>query len=348
MVSNELLSIQNVDIAYGDRTVIKNFSLNVNAGEFVSILGPSGCGKTTILRAIAGFIPTAKGSILLDGKNITRLPPEARDVGIVFQSYALFPTMTAYENIAFGLRVAKKSNVEIEQRVTDIAKNTGIFEQLQKKPAEMSGGQQQRVAIARALIMGTNVLLFDEPLSNLDSKIRVAMRKEIKRLQARFGFTSFFVTHDQDEALALSDRIVVLQSGNIEQVGTARELYETPANPFVCQFIGEANFLSEKLAKQLSGNVLEGDIYIRPEDIRVFNKDDLSELTCDATVSHIEYLGAEVRIDCKVNDETIRASLYSVDCAETITIGSAIRIGIRNKIGRTTSNNALHVFARQV
>ncbi len=333
-MSAHLLSIKDLNIAYGNTPVVHNFSLDIMAGEFVSLLGPSGCGKTTILRAIAGFIGAQSGHIILNGKDITHEPAEKRDVGIVFQNYALFPTMSAYENIAFGLRVAKTPEPEIKKRVTDIASASGILEHLQKRPAEMSGGQQQRVAIARALIRGANVLLFDEPLSNLDAKIRLLMRKEIKRLQEKFGFTAFFVTHDQDEALALSDRIVVLRGGRIEQVGTGRALYQAPANPTVCAFLGAANHISKKLAFDLTGTPLEGLIYVRPEDLLLYADPNKGKLV--ANVSHIEYLGAQVSVECRAGDETLTVALFGFDLPQNLTVG--------DKVGLTIRPNAWHAF----
>ncbi|WP_286132784.1 ABC transporter ATP-binding protein [Labrenzia sp. DG1229] len=212
-----LLGLEQVTIGYGDLTVVHDVTLALRQGEFVSILGPSGCGKSTLLRAVAGFVPVKGGRISLNGEDVTRQPPEDRDIGIVFQNYALFPTMSVFENIAFGLRVAGTGSRDIRAKVDAIAEVAGILDQLPKRPAELSGGQQQRVAIARSLIMGTKVLLFDEPLSNLDAKVRQTMRREIRRLQAELGFTALFVTHDQDEALSMSDRIVVLNGGGLNR-----------------------------------------------------------------------------------------------------------------------------------
>lgn len=328
-----VLSIKNLDIAYGPIKVVHDFNLDVRAGEFVSLLGPSGCGKTTILRTIAGFIGAAAGSITLDGEDITKLPAEQRDVGIVFQNYALFPTMTAFENIAFSLRVEKRPQAEIEQRVTEIARASGIEEHLNKKPSEMSGGQQQRVAIARALITGTKVLLFDEPLSNLDAKVRVAMRQEIKRLQAHFGFTAFFVTHDQDEALAMSDRIVVLKAGDTMQIGDGRALYSTPANDFVCQFIGDANALPSKAASKLAGKKVSEMIYVRPEDITITGAKGKS---ANADVSHIEYLGALVRVECVLEGSPVLVSMFSKECPDNLKAGDKVKL--------TVADGAWHTF----
>ncbi len=329
-----VLSIKNLDIAYGAVTVVHDFNLEVHAGEFVSLLGPSGCGKTTILRTIAGFIGAASGEITLAGEEITKRPAEQRDVGIVFQNYALFPTMTAFENIAFSLRVEKRPNDEIEKRVTEIARASGIEEHLNKKPAEMSGGQQQRVAISRALITGTKVLLFDEPLSNLDAKVRVSMRQEIKRLQDHFGFTAFFVTHDQDEALAMSDRVVVLKAGKTMQIGDGRALYTKPANSFVCQFIGDANEVNGSLAAQLTENAVSDTIYIRPEDLLISTGQTRG---LQAKVNHIEYLGALVRVECVSEGSSMLVSLFSKDCPPDLKTGDSVSL--------TVSKGAWHSFS---
>lgn len=326
-MSGIILSLKQIDIAYGEFRVIHNFSLDVEAGEFVSLLGPSGCGKTTILRTIAGFIGAAKGSIHIDGLDVTNEPAERRDVGIVFQNYALFPTMSAFENIAFGLRVGKTPENEIKKRVNNIADASGISAQLKKRPSEMSGGQQQRVAIARALITGAKVLLFDEPLSNLDSKVRVAMRREIKRLQSEFGFTAFFVTHDQEEAMSLSDRVLVLRDGITEQIGSGKNLYAHPANSFVCEFIGESNLIPNHLVERLTGEQLTGAVYVRPEDISISTTANIGE---KAIVSLIEYLGAQVHVECMLENETLHVNLFGYELPALLRVGAEVRLSVRN------------------
>ena len=216
-----LIIFKDIQIHFGSFHAVKNFNLEIREGEFFTFLGPSGCGKTTILRALAGFISPSGGRIFLKDKDITDMPIEKRGIGMVFQNYALFPTMTVYENIAFGMKVRKASRAEIDAEVRDIARKVDLKEtQLSKKVSELSGGQQQRVAIARALVLKPSILALDEPLSNLDAKLRVQLRNELKELQKQFGITTIYVTHDQEEALTLSDRIAVFNNGNLEQVGT--------------------------------------------------------------------------------------------------------------------------------
>ena len=220
-----MITFQNVDIKFGEFHAVKNLNLHIREGEFFTFLGPSGCGKTTTLRSLVGFIMPTSGQILLKDTDITRLPIEKREIGMVFQSYALFPTMNVYENIAFGLRVKKFSKAEVDQKVKDIARKVDLKDdQLFKKVSELSGGQQQRVAIARALVLKPSILVLDEPLSNLDAKLRVQLRNELKQLQKKFGITTIYVTHDQEEALTLSDRIGVFNHGVLEQVGTPMEV----------------------------------------------------------------------------------------------------------------------------
>lgn len=322
-----LLSLSDLSVGYDGTPVASGVSLEVAAGEFVSLLGPSGCGKTTILRTIAGFIKPISGRIRLQGTDITNLPPEVRDVGIVFQNYALFANMTAFENIAFGLRVRKTPNAEVKTRVHELAEAAGLGAHLQKRPAELSGGQQQRVAIARSLIMGSKVLLFDEPLSNLDAQVRGAMRREIKRLQADLGFTAIFVTHDQEEALSMSDRIVVLNEGRVEQIGSARALYAQPANPFVCQFIGSANALPARLAKDLVGEPVEGNAFVRSEHL-VFSDTGLA-----ANVSHVEFLGMHSKVTCQSQGVELTAIVFGDRLPAP---GDAVKL--------TADRAALHVF----
>ena len=249
-----MIKFENVQISYGDFVAVDDLNLEIKEGEFFTFLGPSGCGKSTTLRTLVGFIDPSKGSIFVDEKDITRLAPEKREIGIVFQSYALFPTMTVYDNIAYGLKIKKMPKSEIDAKVNEIAQKIKISDkQLQRNVSELSGGQQQRVALARALVLEPKILCLDEPLSNLDAKLRIDLRLELKRLQRDLGITTLYVTHDQEEALTLSDRIAVFNNGFIEQVGTPQEIYNQSATEFVCDFIGDINKLTEETMKELTG-----------------------------------------------------------------------------------------------
>jgi len=237
-----MITFNNIQINFGSFHAIKNLNLHIKEGEFFTFLGPSGCGKTTILRSLVGFIEPSGGQILLNNSDITHVPIEKRGISMVFQSYALFPTMNVYENIAFGMRVKKASKAIVDREVRDIAQKVDLKEdQLYKKVSELSGGQQQRVAIARALVLKPSILALDEPLSNLDAKLRNQLRNELKKLQKKFGITTIYVTHDQEEALTLSDRIAVFNNGIVEQVGTPQEIYNQSKTEFVCNFIGDIN-----------------------------------------------------------------------------------------------------------
>lgn len=231
---------------YGDKTrelwAVNNLSLSINPGEMVTLLGPSGCGKTSLLRMVAGFLTPTSGEIYIGEKEVSKIPPNKRNVGMMFQSYALFPHMTVYENIAYGLRLKRFDKTEIEKRVADMLALMQISEYANRFPNEISGGQQQRAALARAVVTEPSVLLFDEPLSNLDAKLREYMRSELRKIQKRVGITSIYVTHDQSEAMAISDKVVIMRNGVIQQTGTAMDIYARPKNKFVASFIGKTNF----------------------------------------------------------------------------------------------------------
>ena len=229
---------------------MENLNLDIKEGEFFTFLGPSGCGKTTSLRALVGFLSPSKGKVYVGDKDVTNLPVEKRNIGMVFQSYALFPTMSVYDNIAFGMKVKKASKTEIDQKVHEVAAKIKITESQLKK--NMSGGQQQRVALARAIVLEPKILCLDEPLSNLDAKLRIDMRMELKRLQKELGITTLYVTHDQEEALTLSDRIAVFNNGYVEQVGTPYEIYNESKSEFVCDFIGDINRLKGELLSEVN------------------------------------------------------------------------------------------------
>jgi putative spermidine/putrescine transport system ATP-binding protein len=249
------LEIQALHKQFGDAVALHSLDLKVNSGEFVSLLGPSGCGKTTALRIIAGFERQNSGRVLIDGKDVTGVPANHRDMGMVFQAYSLFPNMTARDNVAFGLRVRRVSRAERQKRAADLLELVGLGAHGDRYPHQLSGGQQQRVALARALAIEPSVLLLDEPLSALDAKVRVQLREEIRRIQTQLGITTLYVTHDQEEALSVSDRVVVLSQGQIEQVGTPAEIYGEPRTVFVAAFIGTMNRIEATVLPDPAGAV---------------------------------------------------------------------------------------------
>ena len=264
-----MIDLKDIVVRFGDFEALHRINVNVKEGEFFTFLGPSGCGKTTTLRTITGFIDPAEGVVSMQGKDITHVPIEKRNIGIVFQSYALFPTMTVRDNIAFGLKIKKLKKDEIDRKVREIAAKVDLMEeQLAKAVSQLSGGQQQRVAIARALVTGPAIICMDEPLSNLDAKLRVNLRNELKKMQREFGITTIYVTHDQEEALTLSDRIAVFNKGYIEQIGTPNEVYNHSETEFVANFIGDINRLGDEIVASM-GLPAGKAHYIRLERIGV-------------------------------------------------------------------------------
>ena len=266
-----MIDLKDIVVRFGDFEALHHINVDVKEGEFFTFLGPSGCGKTTTLRTITGFIDPVEGIVSMQGKDITHVPIEKRNIGIVFQSYALFPTMTVRDNIAFGLKIKKVRKDEIDRRVNEIARKVDLSdEQLAKAVSQLSGGQQQRVAIARALVTEPAIICMDEPLSNLDAKLRVNLRNELKKMQREFGITTIYVTHDQEEALTLSDRIAVFNKGYIEQIGTPNEVYNHSQTEFVANFIGDINKLGDEIISAMN---LPADKvhYIRLERIGVFS-----------------------------------------------------------------------------
>ncbi|MGC6387103.1 ABC transporter ATP-binding protein [Ewingella sp. S1.OA.A_B6] len=244
------LNINAAQLRLGNFQVLDGITFSANKGQFITILGPSGCGKTTLLKVIAGFLALDAGSVLIDGRDVSSVPPEFRNTTMCFQSYALFPHLSVAENIAFGLRQKKVPRPDIKSRVEGIARRVSLSAHLSKLPAQLSGGQQQRVALARALVVQPGVVLFDEPLSNLDAQLRNLVRLEIRQLQRSYGFTAVYVTHDQEEALEMSDQIIVMNAGKIEQMGTPHEIYYSPVNRFVANFIGIANIMVAQVLAQ--------------------------------------------------------------------------------------------------
>jgi iron(III) transport system ATP-binding protein len=296
---------------FGKFTALEDISLDVDKGEFVCFLGPSGCGKTTLLRAIAGLDPQNRGTIEIGGRDVSNLPPAARDFGIVFQSYALFPNLTVAANVGYGLVNRRAGRAEIDKRVAELLALVGLIEQGAKYPVQLSGGQQQRVALARALATSPGLLLLDEPLSALDARVRIRLRDEIKQLQRRLGVTTIMVTHDQEEALAMADRIVVMNQGVIEQVGTPSEIYRKPASAFVADFVGTMTFLDAEVAGpgklrfgsiELACQNINGfqhgaavRIGLRPEEVRVRNIDAATPNQIATRVSLLDFLGSFCR-----------------------------------------------------
>jgi len=305
-----MIKFNNVEISYGKFKAIQNLNLTINKEEFFTFLGPSGCGKTTTLRSLVGFLKPSAGSIVVQGEDITYMPVEKRGIGMVFQSYALFPTMSVYENLAFGLKVKKLSKEEIDKKIHKIAKTISISEeQLHRNVSELSGGQQQRIALARAIILEPKILCLDEPLSNLDAKLRVEMRQELKRLQKTFGITTLYVTHDQEEALTLSDRIAVFNNGYVEQVGTPWEIYNKSSSKFVCDFIGDINKLDNKFIKYINSNSnvnldYNNEGYIRIERLSISKSENKIEIPC--IVDDFEFNGVMTKYTLSCFDQKIK------------------------------------------
>ena len=301
-----MIQLENIVVQFGNFTALHNINVHVKEGEFFTFLGPSGCGKTTTLRTITGFIDPVEGTVSVKGKDITHVPIEERNIGIVFQSYALFPTMTVYDNIAFGLKVKKLKKAEIARRVREIAKKVDLTdEQLMKAVSQLSGGQQQRVAIARALVTGPAIICMDEPLSNLDAKLRVQLRNELKRMQKDFGITTIYVTHDQEEALTLSDRIAVFNKGFIEQIGTPNEVYNHSATEFVCNFIGDINRLGPEGSRKLGADPSMHN-YMRLERIHVNVDPKAGDVVLSGKVESREYYGLYIKYYIDLGSQTIK------------------------------------------
>lgn len=321
------LSLKNISFAYNNSSdsVIKNFSLDVEKGSFTTLLGASGSGKTTLLRLISGFLEPTAGKILIDGKAVNGIAPENRKIGMVFQDYALFPHMTVEQNILYGLKLKNSSlpkkqkytKDKIQELINNTAKNLDIDMLLNRYPNELSGGQQQRVALARALVLEPNILLMDEPLSSLDTKLRQSVRTELKEIQKRLKITTIYVTHDQEEALCLSDKIAVLNEGKLMQYGTSRQIYFAPADRYTAEFIGNANFIN------LSGK----EYMVRPEWVKISTETPASisenALYMEGTVENSEFLGGKVRYCVETEQGKINADSTSA-YLEDIKIGTKV------------------------
>jgi putative spermidine/putrescine transport system ATP-binding protein len=338
------LTLSNVSKQFSDTYAVRDFNLDVDKGEFVSFLGPSGCGKTTTLRMVAGFENPTAGAITLDGADITSRAPNQRNMGMIFQSYALFPNMTVAQNIGFGLRVRNTSKSEIDDRVKEMISLVNLEKHVNKYPYQLSGGQQQRVALARALAIRPNVLLLDEPLSALDAKIRVSLRDQIREIQKRLGITAIFVTHDQEEALSISDRIVVMYDGNVEQVGTPFEIYNFPRTPFVANFVGSLNTAVAEVADPAKGllsvdgvqlvsaakmdGLKKGDkvrIAIRPERFS-FASEVKKANVIDCRIENITFLGSVVRVHILIGNSKFTMDTFNYPSLELPRIGATEQV----------------------
>ncbi|WP_066191055.1 MULTISPECIES: ABC transporter ATP-binding protein [Gracilibacillus] len=324
---------------YADKTVISGLSLDIKKGEFFTLLGPSGCGKTTLLRMIAGFNSIEGGEISFDDRVMNRITPQHRNIGMVFQNYAIFPNLNVKNNVAFGLKNRKIEKEEIEQRVDRILDVVQISQFKKSMPENLSGGQQQRIALARAIVMEPNVLLMDEPLSNLDAKLRIDMREAIKEIQHKVGITTVYVTHDQEEAMAVSDRIAVMYNGIIQQVGTPREIYQRPSNIFVASFIGRTNILERSLKQEGGKQVLiMGEDYklemnhipqkekikisIRPEEFTISS----TQEGIAGEVQHNVFLGTNVHYTVKLNNDEFVEVIQEATLGEPIEPGTKIKL----------------------
>lgn len=314
------LEIKNISKKFGDSVVLNDLSIKIEKGNFFSFLGPSGCGKTTLLRIIAGLEFPDSGQIILDGVDITDLPPQKRNIGIVFQNYALFPHMTVFENIAYGLKIKKVSSIEINKLVDNVLEKVHLLNKKNQNVSLLSGGEQQRVSLARAIVMQPQLILFDEPLSNLDYSLRIEARNEIKRLQNEIGITAIYVTHDQSEALSLSDEIAVLQNGIAAQIGTSKEIYFKPTNKFVAQFVGHYNFFSKKNAAALF-NCTTNDketAAVLPEHLAIHKTNDRSTII----IKDILFAGPFAEYILSYNETIVR--VLATISNQSFTIGEGV------------------------
>jgi len=336
------LRLDGLTRSFGGQTALNGLDLTIKRGEFIALLGPSGCGKSTALNCIAGLLPLTAGRIMLDDQQVDQLPPEKRGFGMVFQNYALFPHLSVQKNIAFGLQMRKVPRAEIKRRVAEAIDLVQLGPHAKKLPGQMSGGQQQRVAIARAVVLRPPLVLMDEPLSNLDAKLRLEMRTEIRRLHQSLGLTTIYVTHDQEEALSLADRLVVLRLGEVQQVGTPQQLHETPANAHVADFMGYRNLFDGVVDRVdgkdvavsvlgttahgvAAGPVRAGDrvkVGIRPEDLSIGDTSTPAAVALDATVDVLEYQGREFAVEAH---DTAGVAIH-VRTSEQPAVGSTVRL----------------------
>ena len=335
------LDLSRLEKSFGANHVVKSFDLGIKQGEFVSLLGPSGCGKTTVLRMVAGFETPSAGAIVIDGQDVTDQRPNQRNIGMVFQAYALFPNMTVAENVAFGLKIKGLSKPEAEARVREMLGLIGLADFGSRYPFQLSGGQQQRVALARALAPRPRVLLLDEPLSALDAKIRVSLRAEIREIQQKLGITTIFVTHDQEEALSMSDRVVVMNGGRAEQVGAPFEVYNHPKTRFVAHFVGTLNTLEAVVTDPGAGMVaVQGQplrlpqgvqaqagatltLALRPEAVHLHGDGDIS---LPARIAELQFMGSVIRVNAEHATGVIKLDLFNKPDTPPPAVGESIAL----------------------
>jgi len=348
------VELVNITKKFGTVTAVDGVNLKVGKGDFLSLLGPSGCGKTTTLRIIAGLEKPDDGKVIIDGRDVTNVPPWKRNIGLVFQNYALFPHMSVFKNIAYGLKLRKVPDNEIKKRVDEVSQLLGIRHLLDRLPRQLSGGQQQRVALARSLVINPEVLLLDEPLSNLDAKLRESLRFELKQLQKKLSLTAVYVTHDQAEAFVLSDRIAVMKDGKIVEEGSPHELYFSPRNVFVASFVGENNTLEGKVSKIENDKIFvsignwilkrsrkgytdlkEGDkvaVIIKAEGVEIIHNKDKQkhryENILEGVVTQTAFLGSCIRVVVNIDGISLKANLYDVK-TPFIKEGDNVCVGIR-------------------
>ncbi|SEM73118.1 putative spermidine/putrescine transport system ATP-binding protein [Loktanella fryxellensis] len=339
------LDLSQLNKSFGPNHVVKDFDLSIAQGEFVSLLGPSGCGKTTVLRMVAGFETPSSGAIRIDGQDMTHLRPNQRNIGMVFQAYALFPNLTVAQNVAFGLKVAGVARAETQTRVDEMLALIGLPDLGGRYPYQLSGGQQQRVALARALAVRPKVLLLDEPLSALDAKIRASLRREIRAIQQRLGITTIFVTHDQEEALSMSDRVVVMNGGRADQIGTPFEIYNTPATRFVAGFVGTLNTFQAVVTDPATGTVTLGDTPIalhRPVDAAAGTTVTLAmrpetatlgigepgDVVLRARISDVQFLGAIIRVTADLGGDSLTLDTFNRASTPPPDVGAPVTISM--------------------
>lgn len=322
------LQIQKLHLSYGALQVLRDINLTIGDGEMHILLGTSGCGKTTLLRSIAGLAQPSSGTIMLAGRDIGRLAPKDREIGMVFQHYALFPNMTVWQNLAFGLEQLKWSKARIQDKVDGLLDTVSLSDRAHMRPHQLSGGQKQRVALARALALEPKLLLLDEPLSALDAQIRKRLREELKRTQREIGLTSVLVTHDQDEALSLGDRISVMDGGQIAQTGTGSEIFYRPSNMFVAQFMGDANIIEPADFNRITGRSIDRTVIVQPHSLSI---NGTGEIRVECDVSDVSIAGSVVRYTLNAHDVKLRADVQTSRDSTFLAQGARTTVSLQER-----------------